>query len=84
MHHRIFFGNTFHLKNKLKYLNEFAEESYIKFNELIYTIHAPCGESMSLRILYVTDIEGTRMTFTVNNGTNTTQIPSTSNHAQIS
>jgi len=47
-------------------------------------IHVPRGESMSLCILHVTDIEGTRMTFTVNNGTNTTQIPSTSNHAQVS
>lgn len=43
----------------------------------------PRGEGMSLGVLYVTDVKRARMTFTTHNSTNTTQVPSSSNHAQI-
>lgn len=43
--------------------------------------YVPCGKGMSLRIFYVANVEGARMTFTTDDSTNTTQIPSTSNHA---
>lgn len=39
---------------------------------------------MAARILNVNNVKGSWMTLTVHDGTNTTQIPSASNHAQVS
>lgn len=41
------------------------------------------GKDVSLRILNVHNIEGTRMTLTVDNGANTSQIPTSGDHAEV-
>ena len=41
------------------------------------------SENMTLSVLNVHNVEGAGMSFTVDNGTDTTQISTTSDHAQV-
>lgn len=44
----------------------------------------PCGESVALRVLDMADVKRSRMPFTVDNRANTSQIPSSGDHAEVS
>jgi hypothetical protein len=46
-------------------------------------LYSPSGENVADGILDVNDIEGSRMSLPANNGTNSTQIATSSNHAQV-
>lgn len=63
-----------------------ANKNVFNENKSIYcsSLKLPGSKSVSLGILDVANVEGSGMTFAAHNGADTSQIPSASDHAQVS
>lgn len=66
------------------YTNISEENTRVCLGRNILLKNLPCGEDVALCILDVTDVERSLVAFTGDNGTNTTQISSTSDHTEVS